>query len=116
MGTNVTSGDRVYKTVTNKHVWITPEGGGDGKDFIDVSKVRIEARFLFGMLRIRLNESNFIGEASKYKKGPVRSVVRQWAGFKLPLRLHNLKTPKLYIDVYVYDTMLLLGVATKYAF
>jgi len=116
VGTNVTSGQKVYKTITNHHIWVTPEGGGDGKDFVDVSKLRIQARLLFGMIRIKLNESYCIGEASKYKKGPVRSVVLQWAGFKLPLKLHHLKTPKLNINVYVYDTMIFNGVATNVTF
>jgi len=116
VGTNRTSGDRVYKTVVNKHVWITPEGGGDGKDFVDLNKVRIEVRFLFGLLRLRIDESDFLGEVSKYKKGPVRSVVRQWAGFKLPLGLHHLKTPKLYLDAYIYDTMIFVGVTTNVPF
>ena len=116
VGTNQTSGDIVYKTVSNHHIWVTPEGGGDGKDFIDVSKLRIEARLLFGLIRIRLNESYVIGEVSKYKTGPIRSVCLQWGGFKLPLRLHNFKTPKLNINVYVYDTMTLIGVATNILF
>ncbi len=116
VATNLTSGDRVYKSVTNKHTWVTPEGGGDGKDFVDLSKVRIEVRFLFGLLRIRIDESSFIGEVSKYKIGPVRSILRQWAGFKLPFRLHNFKTPKLYIDIYVYDAMMFTGVTTNMPF
>ena len=116
VGTNFTSGDRVYKTFIHRNVWVTPEGGGNGKNFIDVSKFRIETRLLFGLLRIRLDESNFFGEVSKQKKGPVRSVCRQWFGFKLPLRLHHLKTPKLYVDAYVYDTMILVGVTTKMPF
>ena len=99
-----------------EHIWITPEGGGDGRDFIDRNKVRIEVRFLFGLLRIKLNEDNFLGEVSKYKKGPVRSVVRQWGGFKLPLRLHNFKTPKLNIDIYAYDAMMFTGVTTNMPF
>ncbi len=116
VGTNQISGDRVYKTVSANHIWITPEGGGDGRDFIDRNKVRFEVRFLFGMLRIRLDESNFVGGASKYKKGPVRCVIRSWLGFKLPFRLHNLKTPKFYIDDYCYDTMVLVGATTSMPF
>jgi len=116
VATNFTSGDRVYQTVTNKHTWVTPEGGGDGKDFVDLSKVRIEVRFLFGMIRIKISESSFIGEVSKYKIGPVRTVIRQWGGFKLPLSLHKLKSPKLNIDIYVYDTMMFTGVTTNMPF
>jgi hypothetical protein len=112
VGTNYTSGDRVYKTVSNKAIWITPEGGGNGKNFIDVSKVRIEVRFLFGLLQISLNEASLVGEVSKYKIGPVRSIVRNWMGFKLPLGLHNLKTPKFYLDLYAYDTFALIGATT----
>ena len=114
VGTNRTSGDRVYKSISKKHVWTTPKGGGDGKDFIDRNKVRIQVRFLFGLLRIKLNEDNFIGEASKYKKGPVRSVIRQWVGFKLPLRLHHLSTPKFCLDVYLYDTMAFIAATTNW--
>ena len=113
VGTNFTSGARVYKTSSMEHIWITPEGGGDGRDFIDRNKVRIEVRFLFELLRIKLDEDSFLGEVSKHKKGPVRSIVRQWVGFKLPLRLHNLKTPKFYLDVYAYDTILLIVATTS---
>jgi len=116
VGTNVTSGERVYKTVSSNHIWVTPEGGGDGKDFIDRNKVRFEVRFLFGLLRIRLDEDNLVGGVSKYKKGPVRSVIRSWVGFKLPLRLHNLKTPKFFIDDYAYDTLILVGATTSIPF
>ncbi len=116
VGTNFTSGARVYKTASMEHIWTTAEGGGDGRDLIDRNKVRIEVRFLFGLLRIKINEDNFLGEVSKYKKGPVRSVLRQWAGFKLPLRLHNFKTPKLYFSLYIYDTMGFIAAATKMPF
>jgi hypothetical protein len=114
VGTNVASGQRVYKTVSKKAVWVTPEGGGNGRNIIDRNKIRIQVRFLFGALRIGLDEDNFVGEASKYKKGPVRSVIRQWVGFKLPLRLHNLSTPKFFLDVYLYDTMAIIAATTNW--
>ncbi len=32
VGTNQTSGDIVYKTIRNHHIWVTPEGGGERND------------------------------------------------------------------------------------
>ena len=55
---------------------------------LTVNKVRIEVRFLFGLLRIKAQrKSNFVGEASKYKIGPVRGIVRQWARIQVAAQI-----------------------------
>ena len=113
VGTNHTVRDKVYKTIVNEHVWINQEGGGDGKDFVDRSKFRVSASFFFGTIRIGFNEDDFIGEVTKYKLGPVRSVARQWFGVNMPFRL---KSPKIYGDVYAYDTLILIGMQTNIPF
>lgn len=110
VGTNHVRGKKTYKTVVNEHVWVKKEAGGDGEDFIDRSKFRVSARMLFGTIRIGFDEDDFIGEVSKFKLGPVRSVARQWACITMPL---GLKSPRLYGDVYVYDTLILIVFETK---
>ena len=113
VGTNITSGKRVYKTLINKHIWVTPEGGGDGKDFIDRMKFRVSASLLFGMIRTGFNEDDFIGATSKYKIGPVRSIIREWFGISLPF---GLRSPKISLDAYIYDTMVFGGAVIKVPF
>lgn len=88
------------------------KAGGDGKDFIDRSRFRVSARLLLGTIRIGFDEDDFIGEVSKYKLGSVRSVARQWAAISMPF---GLKSPRIYGDVYVYDTMVFIVFETKIA-
>ena len=104
--TNRVIKNKIYKTIINEHVLVKPEAGGDGKDFIDRLKFRVSASLLFGMIRTGFHEDNFIGDAKKFKTGPVRSIVRQWFGVSLPF---GLKSPKIEGDVYIYDTIAFAG-------
>ncbi len=104
-GTTRKVGKKTYQTIVNRNISIMPKAGGDGKNFIDRSKLRISASFLFGFLKIRFNEDNFIGGMAKYKAGPVRGVGRHWISMTLPL---NIKAPRIFADVYVYDTMIFI--------
>jgi hypothetical protein len=105
VGTNNKIDGKVYRTIVNRHIWVPREAGGDGQDFIDRSKFRVSASLLFGVIKIGFNEDNFMGGLDKYKQGPVRSVGRQWFSIRMPLRL---KGPRIYGDVYCYDTMVLI--------
>ena len=104
---------KLHKTIVNEHVWVTPEGGGDGKDFIDRSKLRLSASLLFGMIRIGFNEDDFVGGMDKSKVGMVRGTGRQWYGIKMPF---GMKPPKMYSDVYGYDTMIFIVARTDLPF
>lgn len=110
-GTNHTRGRKVYRTIVNQHIWITPEAGGDGMDFIDRSKLRIFASMFFGAIKVDVDEDSIIGGVEKYKQGPVRSVARQWFGITMPMKL---KSPKIYGDVYCYDTIILIAGQTNF--
>jgi len=113
VGTNHEKKGKVYKTIVNQNVWVNPEAGGDGRDFVDRSKFRVKARLLFGVIKIGFDEDDFIGEVTKYKIGPVRSVGRQWFGVNMPL---GLKSPKIYGDTYVHDTMTIMAWETDIPF
>ena len=89
----------------HKEIRIKTAAGGDGRDFVDRSKLRITTRLMFGMIRIGITDENFIGDVSKYKIGPVRGAARQWIGIKLPL---GMKPPKMYGDIYSYGTMIFM--------
>lgn len=105
VGTNKKRGKKVYRTIVNRHIWVTPAAGGDGRDFIDRSKFRASAALLFGLIKIRYDEDSFLGGVDKFKIGPVRTVGRQWFSITLPM---GLKSPRIYGDVYCYDTMVLI--------
>jgi len=113
VGTNHVIGKKIYKTVINHHVGVNKCAGGDGENFIDRSKFRVTASLMFGAIHVGINEDDFIGEVTKYKLGKVRGICRQWIGITMPL---GLKSPKIYGDVYVYDTMILIVFETNIPF
>ncbi|MCP4682172.1 MAG: hypothetical protein GY864_07550, partial [Desulfobacterales bacterium] len=93
---------KIYKTLVNEKISTTTLAGGSGKSFLDRMKHRIEVRFLFGMLKLKLNESNMIGEVSQYRGGPLRLSIRSWSQITLPAKL---KSPKMMGEVCLYETL-----------
>ena len=112
-GTSRELGGKHYRTVVNKFIAVNPEAGGTGLNFIDRSKYRVSFSLFFGLIKIKFNEDNFIGGMDRYFVGPVRASGRQWVSLVLPM---NLKTPKIYGDIYVYDTMILTIGHTSFPF
>ena len=113
IGTKHVHKDKVYETVINKEVWVNKKAGGDGKDFIDRSKFRFSASLFFGTIRFGFDEDSFIGGIVKHKSGPVRAVSRSWVGMSMPL---GMKSPRFGGDVYIYDTLILIGLETRVPF
>ncbi len=110
-GTSRTIGDKHYRTIVNRHISVTPEAGGNGKNFIDRGKIRISCSLFFGMIKIKLDEDRFIGGIVRYGGGSVRAMGRQWVSMLLP---YKMKTPRMFGDVYVYDTMIFIPGQVKF--
>ena len=103
-GTTQTVGKKLYRHIVNSVISVKPVAGGNGWNFIDHNKVRVTVNLLFGLIKVRLDEDSFIGDIQRYYSGPVRGLVRQWTGFKMPLKL---RSPRTYASIYVYDTMII---------
>ena len=110
-GTSRTIGGKLYRTAINRHIAVPPEAGGNGKNLIDRGKVRLSCNLLFGLIKIKLDEDKFIGGIVRYKGGAVRAMGRQWIKLLLP---YKLKTPRIFGDVYVYDTMIFIPGQVKF--
>ncbi len=104
---------KFYQTIINSNISVKPVAGGNGLDFIDRSKLRTTVRMLFGMIKLRLDEDNAIGGVVRYFNGPVRCMAYQWSALTLPM---NLKSPRIYGSIYMYDTMVIVPVQLSFPF
>ncbi len=93
---------KIYKTLINQSISIPPLAGGSGMNFIDRMKMRYEVRFLFGVLKLKLDEGNMIGEVNQFRHGPIRLSSRAWAQITLPAKL---KSPKMWTEINLYETL-----------
>ncbi len=86
--------------------WIcNPESGGNGKDLLDAMKIRLKLGFLFNTIKFSFDETTILGGIDALRFGPVRGAGRFWMRGVLPL---GIKSPRAYMDVYLYDTMVLV--------
>ncbi len=98
-------GDTVYQTPIYDSWICRPEAGGSGKDLLDAMKLRLKLGFLFNTIKFTFDETTILGGIDSMKIGPIRGVGRFWMRGVLPL---GIKSPRAYMDVYLYDTMVLV--------
>ncbi len=104
---NIVNG-KLYKTPIYDHWYHLKRAGGNEKNLFDTMKVRIKARALFGILKITLDETNIVGGIETYRNvdsSMVRGYAQYWVQAILPF---GLKSPKALMDVYVYDSWVLV--------
>ena len=101
-------GDKVYKTAINNRLSIPEEAGGKDINIFDRMKTRIWTSLFFGLIKFSLNENNVIGELDQYKEGSVRAFGRNWLQIALPTKIANIKSPKIFLDIFCFDTMILI--------
>jgi len=98
-------GGKVYQTPLYDSWVCRPEAGGSGKDLLDAMKVRLQLGFLFDSIKVSFDETSLLGGVDSLKVGPVRAAGRFWMRGVLPM---GLKSPRAYMDVYLYDTLVLV--------
>lgn len=109
---NTYLGDR-YSTVMPQRFLMPVEAGGNGQNMLDRVKFRVQARALFGAVKMNANETDFIGRVDRYKVGPLRVFGRNWAAAKLPL---GIRSPKLWADVYCYESYIIIPIKVSVPF
>ena len=102
-----------YKTIFPSDCVIPKMAGGSGENFVDRIKFRFQIRLLFGLLKLKVNESSFIGEVTAWKQGPVRLMARNWATVVLPM---SFKGPKLWMELYLYESFINAPINLKVPF
>lgn len=98
-------GNTVYQTPLYDSWICRPEAGGSGRDLLDAMKVRLKLGFLFNTIKVSFDETSILGGIDSLKIGPVRGAGRFWMRGVLPL---GIKSPRAYMDVYLYDTLVLV--------
>ena len=101
-------GGRIYRTGINNSFSVPASAGGIGRNLLDRMKTRVVGHLLFGAVRIRVNENNVIGGIEQFRRGPVRGYGRNWLQMEVPVAVTHLRSPKMYLDVFCYDTFILI--------
>ena len=96
-------GDRVYRKIFCRGWKYAPFFGSTGEDFCDRLKTRINARLCFGVVHIKFDEDDVIGNWEAWNDGQVLATGRGWMAISLPL---GLKSPRLTFDVVASETVL----------
>jgi len=98
-------GGKSYQTPLYDAWVCNPAAGGSGQDLLDAMKVRLKLGFLFNSVKFSFDETSLLGGIDALRFGPVRGAGRFWMRGVLPL---GIKSPRAYMDVYLYDTMVLV--------
>lgn len=98
-------GGKSYQTPLYDAWVCNPAAGGSGQDLLDAMKVRLKLGFLFNTIKFSFDETSLLGGIDALQFGPVRGAGRFWMRGVLPL---GIKSPRAYMDVYLYDTMALV--------
>ena len=84
--------------------------GGSGENYVDRLKFRVEVRFFFGLIPLRISEESLGSEIVAYIRGPVRVLRRQEQFVKLPLGGRGVGG---YADIAHYESMGIVPIELK---
>ena len=99
---------KIYKTAINNRFYVPEEAGGNGVNIFDRMKTRSFTSLFFGLIKLTVNENNVIGELDQYQGGTIRGFGRNWLQVAIPTKIAHLKSPRMYLDIFTYDTMILI--------
>jgi len=109
-------GGRIYRTGINNSFSVPLSAGGMGTNLLDRMKTRVVGHLFFGAVKLTADENNVIGEFDQFRRGPVRGYGRNWIQLQIPVVVAHLKGPKMYLDVFCYDTFILIPMRIHLSF
>jgi hypothetical protein len=106
-------GESVYRKIFYVSMDTSPQGGGQGVDYIDTMKFVAEANLLYSLITFRADHGDVAADTIAYRLGPVRGIRRSYGVVKLPLGLDG---PKIVTDVGFYETFFSCPLVTRVPF
>jgi len=106
-------GKNTYRKIFYVSMDTSPQGGGQGIDYIDTMKFVVEANLLYSLISFRADHGDVAADTIAYRLGPVRGIRRSYGVVKLPLGLNG---PKVVTDVGFYETFFSCPLVTRVPF